>query len=142
MRNAVLIAAATTLAAALALARAGEPSASTSALAAKPPARAKVLYLVAPTRRCLAARGIEMTRIRTRTRRLKELADLAQRTSFEVRLRGRIVALAFGNSVLLAELMRVPGNRYRLERRANVLLMYLPNARAQATTVRACLGRR
>lgn len=104
-------------------------------------ARAKP-YAVAPTRRCLSARKLRMTKIRVRSGRLKELADLAQKTSFEVRVRGRIVGVAFGNSALLTELLRVPGNRHRLERRRNVLLVYLPAARSQAAVVRACLRSR
>lgn len=109
---------------------------------ARPAAGAAASYAVAPTRRCLSARKLRMTKIRARSGRLKELADLAQKTSFEVRVRSRVVALAFGNSTLLTELLRAPGNRHRLERRRNVLLVYLPAARTQAAVVRACLRSR
>lgn len=109
---------------------------SPASASAVPAARA---YALVPTRRCLLRRGAKVARIKARSGRLKELADLAQRSSFDVRVSGRSIAIAFGNPSLLRELLRVPGNRYRLETRRNVLLMYLPAARRQAAVVRACL---
>lgn len=96
-------------------------------------------YAFAPTRRCLLAKGALVSPLRAKEGRLRELAGFAQRTSYAVRLDGRTVALAFGNAGLLAELLTVPDNPYRLEVRGNVLLMFLPRARAQATEVRSCL---
>lgn len=110
--------------------------------AAAPGATTVVLaprYAAAPTRRCLRARGASVTPIRARAGRLRELRDLAQRTSFEVKLRGRSVGLAFGNTPLLSELLRVPNDRYRIATRGNALLLYRPGARAQAAVVRSCL---
>lgn len=104
-------------------------------------ARPATQYKLAPTRRCLRGRGALVTPIRARDGRLKELADLAQKTSFEVRVQKATLGMAFGNSRLLAELLLVPGNRHRFERRANVLLVYLPSARRVAALVRGCLRR-
>lgn len=96
-------------------------------------------YAFVPTRRCLLAKGALVSRLRASEGRLRELAGFAQRTSYAVRLDGRTVALAFGNAGLLAELLTVPDNPYRMEVRGNVLLMFLPGARVQATEVRSCL---
>jgi hypothetical protein len=96
-------------------------------------------FAFAPTRRCLLAKGALVSRLRAESGRLRELAGFAQRTSFAVRLRRRTVALAFGNAELLAELLAVPDNPYRIEVISNALLMFLPHARAQAAEVRSCL---
>ena len=96
-------------------------------------------YAFEPTRRCLLEQGAVVSRLRADEGRLRELAAFAQKTSFEVRLDGRAVALAFGNAPLLAELLTVPDNPYKLEVRDNVLLMFLPRARKQARAVRSCL---
>lgn len=98
-------------------------------------------YVFGPTRRCLLEKGARVSPLRAEGGRLRELAAFAQKTSYEVRLDGHTVALAFGNAGLLAELLTVPDNPYRLEVRGNVLLMFLPRARAQATEVRSCLRR-
>ena len=96
-------------------------------------------YAFEPTRRCLVANGARVSRLRAEEGRLRELAAFAQKTSFAVRLDGRTVAVAFGNADLLAELLTVPDNPYKLEVRDNVLLMFLPRAREQASAVRSCL---
>lgn len=117
------------------------PSTGTFPAAASAPTAPSPIYTASATRRCLLTRNAQMTPIRARTGRLRQLADLAQRTSFEVRLRGRTIGLAFGNTRLLADLLVVPNDPYRIETRGNALLMYLPAARAQAAVVRACLRR-
>lgn len=99
------------------------------------------VYALAPTRRCLLDKRARVAPLQAEEGRLRELAAFAQKTSYEVRLDGHTVALAFGNAGLLAELLTVPDNPYRLEVRGNVLLMFLPRARAQATEVRSCLRR-
>lgn len=111
----------------------GGNTASTTTAAAPPQ------YALAPTRRCLLAKGALVSRLRATEGRLRELASFAQKTSYTVRLDGRTVALAFGNAGLLAELLNVPDNPYRLEVRENVLIMSLPAARAQAREVQSCL---
>ena len=74
---------------------------------------------------------------------LRALADLAQRTSVLVRLRGGEVGLAVerqqANAQLLSELLRSPGSPYRIEQRANAVLLYRPASRQAAAVVRDCL---
>ena len=96
-------------------------------------------YVFGPTRRCLLEKGARVSPLRAEGGRLRELAAFAQKTSFAVRVDGRTVALAFGNAGLLAELLTVPDNPYELQVRDNVLIMFLPQARAQARTVESCL---
>jgi hypothetical protein len=96
-------------------------------------------YALGPTRRCLMARGARIAALRSDDPRLKALGDLAQRTSLAVRLDGRTVGVAVGDVALLVDLLRVPDDPYTLEVRGNALLMYRPEARAQADIVRDCL---
>lgn len=96
-------------------------------------------YALAPTRRCLRSRGASVSKVRSTDPRLRALGDLAQRTSFQIELRGMRLGLAFGDARLLASLLRVPDDPYRIEVRRNALLMYRPAARRQAAVVRACL---
>lgn len=96
-------------------------------------------YAFEPTRRCVLEQGARVVPLEAEEGRLRELAAFAQKTSYAVSLDGRTVALAFGNAGLLAELLTVPDNPYELRVRDNVLIMFLPQARAQAKTVESCL---
>jgi hypothetical protein len=96
-------------------------------------------YTLAATRRCLISAGFAVSPIRSDDQRLRALGDLAQRTSLELRLAGQTLGLAFGDTRLLASLLAVPNDPYRLEVRRNALLMYRPTARREAERVRDCL---
>lgn len=96
-------------------------------------------YALEPTRRCLRDAGFAVSKVRSTDPRLRALGDLAQRTSLEARRGGQTLGLALGDTRLLASLLRVPNDPYRLEVRRNALLMYRPSARAAATILRGCL---
>lgn len=96
-------------------------------------------YSIARTRTCLENVGLAPGPVEKTDSRLQALADLAQRTSFSVHTSGKVVALAFGDVLLLSDLLAVPNDPYRIETRGNVLLMYRPDARRQASLVRGCL---
>ena len=114
-----------------------------AAPAATTTASASTLYELAPTRRCLEARGAVVRRLDAGEGRLRTLRDLAQRTSYEVRLDGARIGLALtrraADARLLVMLLRIPGDAYRLERRRNAVLMYLSADRLRGATVRDCL---
>jgi hypothetical protein len=114
-------------------------SSATGAAAVQTSAAPARRYALAPTRRCLVARGFRVGPATKPNPRLQALGDLAQRRSLAARSRGRVVGLAFGDAQLLAELLAVPHDRYRIETRGNAVLLYLPSARQQAAAVRACL---
>ena len=80
-----------------------------------------------------------VSKVRSTDPRLRALGDLAQKTSLQARREGETIGLAFGDTRLLASLLRVPNDPYRLEVRRNALLMYRPAARRQATALRGCL---
>lgn len=96
-------------------------------------------YTLTATRRCLVAARFRVGPIGRPNARLQALGDLAQRSSIAARSGGRVVALAFGDAPLLAELLAVPNDPYTIETRGNALLLYLPSARREAAAVRACL---
>jgi hypothetical protein len=96
-------------------------------------------YSLAATRRCLRGAGFAVSKVRSQDPRLRALGDLAQRTSLELRRGGQTLGVAFGDTQLLADLLRVPDDPYRLEVRRNALLMYPPSARAAAALLRGCL---
>jgi hypothetical protein len=96
-------------------------------------------YSLAATSRCLRGAGFAVSKVRSQDPRLRALGDLAQRTSLELRREGQTLGVAFGDTQLLAELLRVPDDPYRLEVRRNALLMYRPSARAAAALLRGCL---
>jgi hypothetical protein len=106
------------------------------AVTTPPPPRA---YALGPTRRCLEDAGFAVSKVRSADPRLRALGDLAQRTSLEARRDGKTLGLAFGDTRLLASLLRVPNDPYRLEVRRNAVLMYRPSARDAATLLRGCL---
>ena len=96
-------------------------------------------YELAATRRCLRSAGVAVSPIRSTDPRLRALGDLAQRTSLELHLGGQTLGLAFANAQLLADLLRVPDDPYRMQVRRNALLMYPPAARGQVEIVLSCL---
>jgi hypothetical protein len=96
-------------------------------------------YALGPTRRCLEDAGFAVSKVRSADPRLRALGDLAQRTSLEARRGGQTLGLALGDTRLLASLLRVPNDPYRLEVRRNAVLMYRPSARDAATLLRGCL---
>jgi hypothetical protein len=100
-------------------------------------AAAERSFTLAATRRCLVARGFRVGPIGRPNPRLQALGDLAQRTSLAARSEGKVVGLAFGDAMLLAELLTVPNDPYTIETRGNALLLYPPGARRQAAVVRA-----
>jgi hypothetical protein len=96
-------------------------------------------YSLVRTRRCLEDAGFPVGPVGKANPRLQALGDLAQRTSLAVRSGGEVVGLAFGDAGLLAQLLAVPNDPYTIETRGNVLLLYRPVARRQASLVRGCL---
>lgn len=115
------------------------------ALAAGVQARSEdeVSYSLVATKQCLKSRGMSVGPIRRSDARRIALSDLAQRTSFEMRMRRAAVLLAFAktnpDAEFLAELLRVPRDPYVIRIRANVLLMYRPTAVRAATAATRCL---
>lgn len=101
-------------------------------------------FTLSATRRCLAAHGATVTNVRPTDSRLKAFRDLAQRNSLEAGTARGSVAIAFatsdGNAELLAELLRVPKDSYRIVVRRNVVLYARKRSRA-VTTGLACLRR-
>jgi hypothetical protein len=135
---------------AVAFSRREEPPsnpADTSAASRPPPATAastappaEVPFRLGPTRRCLRSAGFEVSGVRSANPRIRALGDLAQQTSLELRLDGQVVGLALGDARLLAQLLAVPNDPYRLEVRRNAVLLFSPRARAEAELARACLS--
>ena len=104
-----------------------------------PTPKAPPPYELAATRRCLRSAGFAVSPIRSTDPRLRALGDLAQRTSLELHFGGQTLGLAFANAQLLADLLRVPNDPYRMQVRRNALLMYPPAARGQVEIVLSCL---
>lgn len=102
------------------------------------------VYRKAPTVSCLRGKNVAVAAIKPSDRRLRALRDLAQKTSWQATLRKGVVGVAIGRNAndaeLLVELLSVPNDRYRLERRANAVLLYRPTAATLAKTVRNCLA--
>jgi hypothetical protein len=96
-------------------------------------------YALEPTRRCLQDAGFAVSKVRSADPRLRALGDLAQRTSLEARRGGQTLGLALGDTRLLASLLLVPNDPYRLEVHRNALLMYRPAAKSEAAALRSCL---
>jgi hypothetical protein len=100
-------------------------------------------FALRPTKACLARHGVAVGAVRPANRRLQALHDLAQKTSREARYRGSVVGLAFQHSTssasLLYELLQVPKDPLRLERRRNVVLLAPRKPTALRTLVLRCL---
>jgi hypothetical protein len=100
-------------------------------------------YALTPTSRCLKGRGAKVGAVQPRNERLRAFRDFVQRKSFQAAVRGQVVALAFlddpGRARIIADLLKVPNDPYRLVRKGNVVLMYRPSAKAAFTTAVSCL---
>src|SRR6266540_3472901 len=87
------------------------------------------------TSRCLVRRDAKVGRVLPSDQRLRALRDLAQRTSIQVKLPTGLVGIAFSKTAsdarLLAELLVVPKDPYRIAVRGNALLMYKPASRKE-----------
>jgi hypothetical protein len=101
-------------------------------------------YGKARTVSCLRGKGAVVTPVTPANRRLRALRDLAQKTSWQAKLGADIVGVAISRSAddagLLVELLRVPRDPYRIERRNNVVLLYSPASSPLAQVVRGCLA--
>ena len=92
---------------------------------------------------CLVKRGASVRQIRPTNTAFQALQDVARGQAREVLVKNRRVALAFARNIagaeLLVELLTVPTDSYRVERRGNVVLLYRArDARTLAIVVR-CL---
>jgi hypothetical protein len=100
-------------------------------------------YSLKSTEKCLRAHGATLGPVNRTDPQRKAVADLAQRTSFEVRLRGASVILAFAKdssgAAMLDELLTVPNDPYLVRVKSNVILMYRPSAAQAARAVIRCL---
>lgn len=98
-------------------------------------------YAFKPTLRCIKQRAAVVTA--TSGGRFQALHDLTQRTSARVRFERQDVGLAVveseGHARLLAELLLVPDDPYRIVRRRNAVLLFLPRARAAFEFAAGCL---
>ena len=122
-----------------ALVAVGSAESSTRAAAGK----TDTVYRLAATVSCLKGRGLAIRTIDPADRRLRAMRDLAQKTSRQARSGKSVVAFVVGrsasNATLLVELLTVPKDPYRLERKDNVVLLYKPTAVGLRSTVLACL---
>jgi hypothetical protein len=100
-------------------------------------------YALTPTSRCLKSRGAKVGAVKPSDKRLRALRDFTQRRSIQVVLKGKLVGLAFldgpGEARILADLLKVPHDPYRLVRRGNALLMYKPSAKKAFDAAASCL---
>ena len=100
-------------------------------------------YSLALTQKCLRALGGTVTKVRRTDARRIAISDLAQRTSFEVRLRGKSALFAFAKgpseASLLRELLVAPNDPYVLTVKRNAVVMYQPASRQIATSAMRCL---
>jgi hypothetical protein len=89
------------------------------------------------------SRGAKVGAVKPRDARLRQLHDLAQKNSLEANFKSGRVGFAVSKSEsdarLLAELLAVPRDPYKLVRKANVVLMYRPAHRKAYTLTVACL---
>jgi hypothetical protein len=109
------------------------------ALSSKPPDP----YSLRASVTCLKQRGAIVTSVKPTNHRLRALRDIAQRTSVQIRIGRAVAGLAVGKSTsegaLLYELLQVPNDPLRLERRRNVVLLSPTWARAARLTIIDCL---
>ena len=96
-----------------------------------------------PTRRCLEGGGATVAPLQARDPRLQALRDLAQQTSFEVRLGDAVVGVAVTAGTApaqqLADLLLVPDDPYRVVVDRNVVAMYRPASEPAFRATVACL---
>lgn len=92
---------------------------------------------------CLQTDGVLIGDVQPRDARLQAFHDLAQKTSFEARLGQRSVAVAVaataGDAQLLAELLQVPDDPYRVVVNGNVVIMYQADAEDTYRSVVRCV---
>lgn len=97
-----------------------------------PSTTAPPVHAMAPTAVCLEMSGATVGKVLPRDERLRALGDLAQTNSVEATIDDGLVGMAFAASPadaeLLAELLRVPDDPYRIVTKDNVVLMYEPAA--------------
>ena len=100
-------------------------------------------YTLAATKRCLVAHGAKVGPVRPHDARLRQLHDLAQKTSIEASIKSGRVGIAFSKSDsdarLLVELLVVPKDPYRVVAKANAVLMYKPAQRKAYAAALSCL---
>jgi hypothetical protein len=100
-------------------------------------------YAVGATAACLKQRGGVVGRVQPTNRGLRTLRDIAQKNSIQVRVRGVVVGLAFGNSTsaaaLLSELLRDPNIQLQVDQLRNVVVLSPRSAVAVRSTVFGCL---
>lgn len=104
--------------------------------------RTSAMYTQRATSRCLTARGYRVMPVKKTDPGRLRFAQLAQRNSFEVRLKAGFVGLAFERSVVeamfLLDSLRAR-DRYSLRRVRNVVLMVDANGRRHVPAIVACL---
>jgi hypothetical protein len=112
-----------------------------SAHSASDPAAAP--YLEGPTEACLRADGAAIRPLHPTTPAFRMLGDLAQRRSFEVRLDGAVVGVAFAKDVagaqLLVDLLTLPNVRYEADDHGNVVVLHRSAEAETAANVASCL---
>jgi hypothetical protein len=101
-------------------------------------------YSKKPIISCLRGKRVVVSVGTPANRRLRALHDLAQRSSWQAKQGKSVVGIAIGRSAadaaLVVELLRVPNDRYRIERRENVVLLFAPASAKLARVVRGCLA--
>lgn len=107
-----------------------------STAAARPPQRQATLA-------CLKRKGARVTPIAPGNPRLQALHDLAQKTSVQIRIRKALVGMAFEKTIsgatLLVDLLQLPKDPYRLDRRATIVIVSPRSAPAVRTAVLVCV---
>ena len=102
-------------------------------------------YSRSKTVACLTTRGATVQKIRPTDPRLRAIRDVAQRQSVEIRLKDARLAVAFGRNIaeaqLLVELLTVPSDPYRIQRRGNVVILYRARDSRTFAIVARCLRR-
>jgi hypothetical protein len=120
------------------------PAVATSGSGAAAQSALTEAYGKGPTVSCLRGKGAAVTAVTPANRRLRALRDLAQKTSWQAKLGGDVVGVAIGRSAgeaaMLVDLLRIPNDRYRIERRDNAVLLYAPASADLAQVIRGCLA--
>jgi hypothetical protein len=118
-------------------------AAAVSVAAAPAGARPDALYSLSATARCLRSHGATVTSVRSTSPRLRALRDAAQRYAREVKLRTATLGLAIlpsaGNTTVIAELLAVPRDPYRIVVKRNAIVMYRKADRAAGSMTLGCL---
>jgi hypothetical protein len=100
-------------------------------------------YARQPTVACLERHGGVVSHVRATNRRVRALRDLAQKTSFQVRLGNAVVAIAITRSQsdasFLFELLQVPKDPLVLGRQRNAVLLSPHRPASARRIVLGCL---